>query len=201
MRRIAKGKVERPIACALPDQVLRQRISALQKLEYRCFASRRRFTFYCYLAAVYEFYAELRRMNATHHSTPRIAKLFNVGTRGEIHPIRLIIDASSQADHKTKSRWTRALRFAWRRRLHWSDLRTFLRCNGGPAGCASQFAALHPRPPRGYVRVGGEERVPKVPLFVSRISAVDWGASGDTSRDPSLNLQMLREIWRGRLAL
>ena len=61
------------------------------------------------------------------------------------HPIRVIIDATSTADIKTKSRWTRALRYAWRERKAWTDLKSFLRENGGPAGCAEQFAAIKAR--------------------------------------------------------
>ena len=155
-----------------PDRLLRQRISALQKLEQQCFASRKRFRFYRYLASVYELYAELRQTNATQELTRHIADLLNVDVGKDVHPIRFIIDASSQADRKKKSCWTRALRFAWRERQHWSDLRTFLRRNGGPAGCASQLAALHPRPPGGCVRVGGENRVPRIPLYVSDMPKV-----------------------------
>lgn len=156
-----------PVESALSDRFLRQRISDLRKLEEECFASRKRFAFYRYLAAIFEFYAELKRTNATEHSARRIAELLCVGTRNDAHPIRLIIDASSEANDKTKSRWTRSLRFAWRQRRRWSDLEAFLRQNGGPAGCASQFAALHVMAPGGCVRLAGEGRVPKVPLFVS----------------------------------
>lgn len=152
----------------MTDRFVYRRISDLKKLEKDCFASRKRFTFYRYLAAAYELYAELRRANKTRYPDRRITELFNVGTPRDVHLIRQIIDASSQADNKAKARWSKALRFAWRERRRWSDLETFLRRNGGPAGCASQFAALHPRPPGGCVRAGGEGRVPKVPLFVSR---------------------------------
>jgi hypothetical protein len=62
--------------------------------------------------------------------------------RKGIHLIRMIIDASSGADNKTKSRWTRALRYAWRERREWKHLTTFLQEHGGPAGCAARFAAL-----------------------------------------------------------
>ena len=150
------------------DRMLRQRISGLKKLEAGCFSSRKRFEFYRYLAAVYPLYAELKRANEIQDSVQRIAEWFNLDSRQRIHPIRLIIDASSQANDKSKSRWTRALRFAWCQRRCWRDLGAFLRSNGGPAGCASQFAALHARAPRGCMRVGGEGRVPKVPLFVGR---------------------------------
>ena len=43
---------------------------------------------------------------------------------------------------KTKSRWSRSLRYAWHERKVWTDLASFLRENGGPAGCARQFAAI-----------------------------------------------------------
>jgi hypothetical protein len=158
----------------MTDQPLRQRISDLKKLERECFASRKRFGFYRYLASVYQLYAELRRSNTTKHLARRIAELSNAGTLSDAHPIRLILDVSSQADNKTKSRWSRALRFAWHERRRWSDLETFLRRNGGPAGCASQFAALHARAPGGWMRVGGEGRVPKIPLFVSRDMLHQW---------------------------
>jgi hypothetical protein len=58
------------------------------------------------------------------------------------HPIRVILDASSTADIKIRSRWTRALKYAWRERKTWTDLISFLRENGRPAGCARQFAAI-----------------------------------------------------------
>ena len=54
-----------------------------------------------------------------------------------------IIDATSTTDLKTKSRWSRALRYAWQERKTWTNLRSFLRENGGPAGCADQFAAIN----------------------------------------------------------
>ena len=55
------------------------------------------------------------------------------------------IDAISTADIKARSRWSRALRYAWRERKAWTDLKSFLRENGGPAGCAAEFAAVHPK--------------------------------------------------------
>jgi hypothetical protein len=57
----------------------------------------------------------------------------------------VIIDATSATELKTRNRWTRALRYAWRERKIWEDLRTFLEENGGPAGCAEQFAAINPK--------------------------------------------------------
>jgi hypothetical protein len=64
-----------------------------------------------------------------------------------IHLIRIIIDATSRADKKTKSRWTRALRYAWHERREWKHLATFFEEFGGPAGCAARFAALKANKP------------------------------------------------------
>jgi hypothetical protein len=124
------------------DQQLRKIIGDLRELERKCFAARNRFAFYDYLAAVFELYVQLRRRNQAKPSAQRIAKLFGISKQDRTHPIRVIIDATSTVDNKTRSRWTRALRYAWRERKIWTDLASFLRENGGPAGCARQFAAI-----------------------------------------------------------
>ena len=82
------------------DRLLRQQISELKKLERQCFASRNRFAFYLYLAAVYEFYVELKQANGIANSVRQMAKLFNLDGRQHAHPIRVIIDASSDAGNK-----------------------------------------------------------------------------------------------------
>jgi hypothetical protein len=116
-----------------------------EDLNRTAFAARSRFAFYDYLAAVFELYVQLRRRNQAKPSARRIAKLFGLREQDRAHPIMTIIDATSTADIKTKSRWSRALRYAWRERSACSDLATFLRDNGGPAGCADQFAAINRR--------------------------------------------------------
>lgn len=82
--------------------------------------------------------------------------------------MRAIIDATSNADRKTKSRWTRALRYAWSERRRCKTFKKCLRCNGGIAGCAQKWADMRAavRTPNGFVRLGGEDRVPRIPFFV-----------------------------------
>jgi hypothetical protein len=126
----------------ISDRHLRQAIDGLKRLERKCFASRSRFAFYDYLAAVFELYVQLRRTKQAKKAARIIAQLLELRTQKRSHLMRVIIDATSTADNKTKSRWTRALRYAWRERKAWMDLKRFLRENGGPAGCAEQFAAL-----------------------------------------------------------
>jgi hypothetical protein len=129
----------------ISDRQLRKTIDDLRRLERKCFAARSRCAFYDYLAAVFEVYVQLRRRNQARSLARRIAELFGLRKQNGIHCIRAIIDATSTADLKTKSRWTRALKYSWRERKTWKDLDAFLRENGGPAGCADQFAAINPR--------------------------------------------------------
>jgi hypothetical protein len=124
------------------DRQLRKTIDGLRKLERKCFAARNRFAFYDYLAAVLELYVQLNRTNQAKPAALRIAKLFGLRNQKRSHCIRVIIAATSTADLKTRSRWSRALRYAWLERKRWTDLASFLRENGGPAGCAKQFAAI-----------------------------------------------------------
>jgi hypothetical protein len=127
------------------DQRLRKTIDGLRELERKCFASRSRFAFHDYLAAVFERYVQLRRTKQAKSSARRISKLFGLRNQKRTHLIRTIIDATSTADIKTESRSTRALKYAWRERRTWKDFVSFLRENGGPAGCAEQFAAINPK--------------------------------------------------------
>jgi hypothetical protein len=77
----------------------------------------------------------------------------------------VIIEATSAADEKTKSRWARALRYAWYGRRWWKDLNELFRSNGGPAGCAENFAALHKRA-NSRLRTGGANPGLKIPPIV-----------------------------------
>src|SRR6202011_3041211 len=95
------------------DRQLEKTLDGLRKLERKCFASRSRFAFYDYLAVVFELYVQLRRTRQAKKSARLIAKLFGLRKQNGTHPIRTIIEATSAADIKTKSRWSRALRYAW----------------------------------------------------------------------------------------
>jgi hypothetical protein len=117
---------------------------------------------------VYRLYHQIRCNNTTQANADRIAALFALNPRNATHLIRLIIDATSAVDNKTKWRWTQALRFAWHQRRNWEHIADFLRLHGGIAGCARDFAALTAHPPRGFVAVGGPQRFPRVPLYVDK---------------------------------
>jgi hypothetical protein len=158
-----------PIAlCAgMSVEALQAAMTMLTKLARRWRKTGRKRALYRYLTTLFRIYAAWKR-DDTRTAASRIAKLTGLRTQLHRHPVRTIIDATSTADRKSKSRWTQALRFAWRERSKWKCLEQCLRANRGVSGCASRWADMQAetRAPAGYVRVGGEDRVPKIPFFV-----------------------------------
>ena len=149
-------------------EALQAAIAMLTKLDRRWRNSGKKRALYRYLTAVFNLYAAWKHAGEARSVANRVARLAGWRMQRNRHPIRTIIDATSTADRKSKSRWTQALRFTWRERSKWKDLTECLRANQGIAGCAQKFADMRAetRTPPGYVRVGGEDRVPKIPFFV-----------------------------------
>ncbi len=120
----------------------------LVRLERQYFGKRK--GFYKYLAAVLNFCGYLDRQGEL---APMCFALANMhGWKGKSKdPLRIIVDLTSSADDKTRSRLGRALRFAFDQSNDWQPSNTldkFLRKHGGIAGCAKRIA--EPRE-KGYV--------------------------------------------------
>jgi len=98
-----------------------------------------RFRDYQYLEAVFNLYAKIRKEGLKDLTITVIRGDLNIKINRDTHLIRAIIDATSKADAKTRSRWSRALRYGWKQRNHWDRLPRFFRRNGGMSGCANWF--------------------------------------------------------------
>jgi hypothetical protein len=105
---------------------------------------RRRYAIYEYLETVYNLYALLRQFRRARGVTNDIRGDTEPRAKFRKHPIRIIIDATCEADRKIKSRWTLALRYAWRCRSKWSKLPEFFAKREGIAGCARKFTQVRP---------------------------------------------------------
>jgi hypothetical protein len=125
--------------------VLRARLSELQSLERKCKRQHKRFAFYDYLDAVFALYSELRAIPDATGELRKVARRCAAPIAPDAHGIRIILDITSTADEKTRSRWTRALRYAWIKREHWTELARFFALRDGVAGCADRFAARQRR--------------------------------------------------------
>jgi hypothetical protein len=126
-------------------------IRKLVDLEKACFAKRRRFAFYRYLRAIYRTYKRFRRTESREAIRQSLLAALSLRPTSMNHPIRILIDATSHVDNKTRSRRSLALRYATRQGVGPKDLQQFLEANGGVSGCAERYAALRPKPPRGYL--------------------------------------------------
>jgi hypothetical protein len=79
----------------------------------------------------------------------------------------LIEATASDADVKTKSRWTRCLRFAGRRSVPPKTVLWFIQHRGGIAGCAEMFASRKIRVPKDCVGFS-TPGYPVVPIFIHK---------------------------------
>jgi hypothetical protein len=123
-------------------------IHSLKRLYAKCSQEndpgKKRFAFYEYLYEVYAIHAHWRAQARVREIRRHIADLVQVRLRPTQHMVKLLIDASCTADHKTRSRWGQALRYVWQRckRITMSrqEFNPFLHCNSGVAGCAAKSA-------------------------------------------------------------
>ena len=127
---------------------LGRHIHSLKRLYAKCslenHPGKKRFAFYEYLYQVYAMHAHWRAQARVREIKRHIADLVQVRLRPTQHMVKLLIDASCTADHKTRSRWGQALKYIWRRRKRKTvsrlDFQDFLHCNGGVVGCAAKAA-------------------------------------------------------------
>jgi hypothetical protein len=118
-------------------KIIRRAVEAAK----RSAKSKRRFALYKYLKSVYRGYCELEDQRLLRASKILLDREFNVPADYEWHSIRRIIEATAlEEDLRARSRWTRALEFAWNEETEPEHLIWFLGQNGGLSGCA-RFAA------------------------------------------------------------
>lgn len=124
-------------------QIFWRRIDALMNIERDCFSRRDRFWFYHYLSAVYKFYREMSEYERSTLGLYFLKRYLRPQCMADYDIFYILLDITSQADQKTKSRWRQALRYAYTKRKGWRrkmTLREFFRNNGGVAGCARKSA-------------------------------------------------------------
>lgn len=117
-------------------------IGRLKTIEIRCRLRGGRGGLYRYLTAVFRFHERLKRWQkrelrryCIQYAHPQHKRAYD--------EFRILIDATSNADNKTRSRWAQALRYAFNRREEWRSektLKRFFMDNGGVAGCARVIA-------------------------------------------------------------
>jgi hypothetical protein len=148
--------------------------------------SRKDADLYLLLGKMYDLVCAWRERGYAKDYARACARAAGIRFSASKHSFRILIDCIATEDRRVKSRWDRALRFCWAVRKRYKSFRQCVRRNGGIAGCATGWADLqsYKRTPPCYVRVGGEDPVCPVPLFVpaSAVNGYDRGDSNVTKR-------------------
>jgi hypothetical protein len=155
---IAKGKAKKkpaelqakrlPLPTGLVAGSIKSKIEKLRKKEKWSFRERHgRTDFYRYLDAVYRV-QDWRDARESERWAQKVAALFEVRTRKNTHPIRIIIDVSSDQNRHVKSDWSRTLQHALAEKVRRSAFLKFLHTIGGPAGFKAKMAARNKGRPK-----------------------------------------------------
>jgi hypothetical protein len=103
-----------------------------------------RFELYGFLKAIYRVYMRWKDRRVARRSARLIAQELSITRRKGTSPIRVLIEATFPgADLRQKSRWVRALEYLASEDVPTQEFRTFVRANGGLAGCARLAAEVN----------------------------------------------------------
>jgi hypothetical protein len=122
---------------------VKQKIEDLRRLEKWAFRPRHGKTdVHKYLKGVYNACDWADRKEALQFGQ-QVAKAYDIDTRKNKSPIRIVIDASSEEDDRqVKSRWGQAVEYAVAKRARQEAFMNFLKKRGGVSGCAKRMAGL-----------------------------------------------------------
>jgi hypothetical protein len=139
------GEIEMREIQANPGSVARRptssRVSAtiqpLRKAAARLSRRSGRFEIYDFLEAIYRVYIDWMCRKIAKRSAQTLADELRIVQRKGMSSIRVLIEATlPDADFKQKSRWVRALEYAYSENVPAKGFRKFVRRHGGLAGCA-----------------------------------------------------------------
>jgi hypothetical protein len=128
------------------DTLLQTKI--FRAFEKECRKSHDRYWFQPYLEAVFLLAADLKQRGILKKAARRLAKKRGLRFDRRTDPVKVLVDASSHADYKTRSRWSRAVRYALDYRDGWGPAKSLgplIKRFGGVSGCASRIAKRRPR--------------------------------------------------------
>jgi hypothetical protein len=106
-------------------------------------ASRARDAIYSYLTAVFSLVEWWETDRRSHERANKALRLQHLGTFEHEDPFAAIIRCTSDAgkvDKRTRSKWSRVLRYALASKSHAEPLDQFIKRKGGINKCASRFA-------------------------------------------------------------
>jgi hypothetical protein len=123
------------------DQALRQDLMRVRNAWDESQARRERDAIYTYLTAVFELVAWWMAENRALERARKALRLQNIWASDNVEPFAAIIQCTAdplKVDRRTRSKWSRALRYALAYKVASEPLDKFIKSKGGINECASQ---------------------------------------------------------------
>jgi hypothetical protein len=128
---------------AYTSAALRQDLLRVENAWDDCQSSRRRDALYPYLNAVFSLVAWWEADKLSHERARKALRLRQLCSFDHEDPFAAIIRCTSdpaKVDRRTRSKWSRVLRYALKYKSHSEPLDQFVKRKGGINECASRFA-------------------------------------------------------------
>ena len=126
------------------DEALKQDLIRVRNAWDECQASRERDAIYTYLTAVFELIAWWMAENCALERAHEALRLRHITQFDQEEPFAAIIRCTAnpaKVDKRTRSKWSRALRYALAYKSHLEPLDRFMKRKGGINRCAERFSA------------------------------------------------------------
>jgi hypothetical protein len=145
---LTSSRLKPPIRNDVPytTQALRQDLLRVRNAWEECQASRERDAIYSYLTAVFDLVAwwaaERRALERAH----KALRLRHINPFENEEPFAVVIRCTAdreKVDKRTRSKWSRALRYALVQKTPSESLVQFIKRKGGINRCAERFRAHH----------------------------------------------------------
>jgi hypothetical protein len=142
---LTSGRLKQPVRDDVPyaDQALKQDLGRLRRAWDECQASCDRNSIYRYLTAVFDLVAWWSAENRATDRARRALRLRNIDLSDNVEPFAAVIRCTADAgkvDKRTRSKWSRVLRYAMEYKSHSESLDHFIKRKGGINECAVRFA-------------------------------------------------------------
>jgi hypothetical protein len=144
---VTSSRLKEPVRDDVPytTQALREDLRRLQNAWDDCQAKRDRDAIYGYLTAVFNLVAWWAAEGAAVERARKALRLRCLEPSDHDEPFAAVIRCTSdpaKVDKRTRSKWSRVLRYALQYKYHSEPLERFIKRKGGINECASRFARL-----------------------------------------------------------
>jgi hypothetical protein len=142
---LTSSRLRQPLQDEIPytTQALRHDLTRLRNAWEECLASRERDAIYTYLTAVFELVAWWAAADRAVGRARWALQLHGLDLPTTDEPFAAIIRCTSdpgKVDKRTRSKWSRVLRYAAEYKTNSEPLAAFVRRKGGINKCAARFA-------------------------------------------------------------